>query len=108
MNHQRTVVAARTAEGAQKAAEIVAAGEGKRHMDAIREKVAEIRQIRGDVVSENGEDARARLLRASLTSLVAGTLGIGAGLIAWWLSRAMLGHQQRERQLVEAKLQAER
>ncbi len=106
--HQRTVIAARKVQGGQAAADIVASGEGRRIMDGVRERVAQIRGMRADLVSNNGADARAKLLRASLTSLVAGVLGVGAGVFALWLARVMLGHQMREKELVEARLQAER
>lgn len=108
LNHQRHVVAIRKAEGGRAAADIVATGEGRRIMDTIRTNVAALRGMRADLVSDNGGGARARLLRASLTSLVAGILGVGAGVFAFWLARVMLGHQQREKELMEAKLQAER
>ena len=106
--HHRAVVAARRTQGGQAAADIVATGEGRRIMDGVRERVAQIREMRADLVSDNGTEARAKLLRASLTSLVAGVLGVGAGVFAFWLARAMLGHQRREKELVEARLQAER
>jgi signal transduction histidine kinase/CheY-like chemotaxis protein len=76
-------------------------------MDGIRAKIAEIRTIRSDLISDHGAEARSQLLRASLTSLVAGIIGIGAGMFAFWLSRLTLRHQARERELVEAKLEAE-
>ncbi len=108
LDHHQRVVAARQMKGAQSAADIVRAGEGKRLMDRIRVQVAEIRGMRSDLISDEGGIARSQLLRASLTSLVAGILGIGAGLFAFWLSRVMLLQQARERELVEAKLEAER
>jgi len=108
LNHQRQVVAVRRAQGGRAAADMVATGEGRRLMDGIRTKVAELRGMHANLVSDNGGQARSRLLRASLTSLVAGVLGIGAGVFAFWLARVMLGHQERERILMEAKLQAER
>jgi signal transduction histidine kinase/DNA-binding response OmpR family regulator len=108
LNHQRHIVAIRKAEGGRAAADIVANGEGKRIMDSIRTKVVDLRGMRADLVPDKGGGARARLLRASLTSLIAGILGVGAGVFALWLARVMLGHQQREKELMEAKLQAER
>src|SRR5882724_613284 len=45
--------------------------------------------------------------RASLTSLVAGLFGILAGLMALWLSHLTARHQQREHELMNAKLHAE-
>jgi signal transduction histidine kinase len=51
---------------------------------------------------------RNQLARASLTSLAAGILGLGAGVFALALSRLTVKHQERERELVQAKLQADR
>jgi len=108
LSHHRVIVATRRTQGGKAAAEIVATGEGRRIMDLIRSEVASLRGMREDLVSDNGAGARAKLLRASLTSLVAGIFGIGAGVFAFWLARIMLGHQQREKELVEARLHAER
>ena len=48
------------------------------------------------------------MTRASLTSLAAGILGLGAGLFAFALSRLNVKHQERERELIEAKFEADR
>ena len=48
-----------------------------------------------------------RIKRANLTTLVAGGFGIGAGLLALWLAGVAVKHQEHERELTEAKLQAE-
>jgi len=106
--HQRRAVEARSTRGAQGAADIVSTGEGRQLMEEARVQGARIRLMRTDLVSEAGGLARSQLLRASLTSLVAGCFGIGAGVFAFWLSRVMLVQQARERELVEAKLLAER
>ena len=108
LDHQQRVVTARKTFGPQAAADLVASSEGRRIMDRIRAQITDLRGMRSDLLSEDGSVARSQLLRASLTSLVAGILGIGAGLFAFWLSRVMLSQQERERELVEAKLQAER
>jgi CHASE3 domain sensor protein len=78
LSHQDRVITARRARGAQSAIDIVATGEGKALMDRIRVQVADIRGMRSDLISEEGGVARSQLLRASLTSLVAGVLGIGS------------------------------
>ena len=62
----------------------------------------------GPVASGNGGVPKAPLVLASLTSLIAGFLGLGAGVIGLVLLRAMLGREEREKKLVEAELQAER
>ncbi len=108
LDYHRHVVAVRRADGLTKAAEIVGSGEGKKIMDQAREQAGQIRRLRADVLSDNAALTRARLMRAGLTSLVAGLVGIAAGLIAIWLARVTLRHRERERELMEAKLQAER
>jgi len=105
--HNQAVDLRRT-QGFPEAAKLVATGEGKNVMDDIRTRVAHLRATRLDLSSSEARAVRSQLLRASLTSLVAGVLGIGAGLLAFWLARLMLQQQRRERALVEAKLAAER
>jgi signal transduction histidine kinase/CheY-like chemotaxis protein len=102
------VIDVRRTQGFSAAEKIVGTGETRQMMDKLRLELEKIRRMPGDLVSDAGTAARAQLLRASLTSLVAGTLGIGAGMFAFWLSRLTLKHKEREHELVEAKLRAER
>jgi signal transduction histidine kinase/FixJ family two-component response regulator len=109
LNFHRQVVATRQAQGGEAAGTLVSKGEGERLMGEARGRVNDVRRLREDLISDNAAaSARDRLLRASLTSLIAGCLGIGAGGFAFFLSRVMLGQQQREKELIEAKLNAER
>jgi signal transduction histidine kinase/CheY-like chemotaxis protein len=108
LNYQRDVIAVRRKDGGKKAMEIVAQGAGRRMMDEARAATTQIRSMRSDLLADDRMAARSQLLRASLTSLIAGIIGIGTGLFAFWLSRVMLRHRERERELVEAKLEAER
>jgi signal transduction histidine kinase/DNA-binding NarL/FixJ family response regulator len=105
--HHRRVTEVR-ATNAAAAAKLVASGEGKRLMDEMRAELTEMRWMRFNVTSDGGTAARAQLRQASLTSLAAGAVGIGAGLLALWLSRLAMKHQERETIAIEAKLQAER
>jgi signal transduction histidine kinase/ActR/RegA family two-component response regulator len=108
LNFANRGVELRQNQGFAAAAGLLTSGEGKKVMEDVRSQVARIRSSRLDLSSIEGQAVRGQLLRASLTSLVAGVLGIGAGLLAFWLSRLMLQQQQRERSLVEARLAAER
>ena len=108
LNRLHMLVEVRKDRGLPAAAAIVSDGKGKAMMERIRTIAAEISGMRSDVISEGGGLARAQLMRASLTSLIAGILGIGAGCFAFWLSRLSLQHKERERELVEARLRAER
>ncbi len=98
----------RRTQGFTAAKGIVATGVSKDLLDDLRTELGQIRQAPGHLVAIHLESTRKELLRASLTSLAAGMLGIWAGVFAFWLSRVMLQHKEREQALVEAKLQAER
>ncbi len=108
LSHHRRVVGARREEAPGLAAEMVASGEGMRMMEGIRSRVAELGDMRQAVVFRDASGTRGKLVRASMTSVVAGIMGVGAGIYAFWLARVMLGHQDRERRLVEDRLRAER
>ena len=66
-------------------------------MDAARTKVKEIKGMRATILSTEGTIARTQLFRACLISLVVGIIGIGAGLISFWLARVAMNHQAREK-----------
>ena len=104
----KSVNRARRIQGFAAAQGIIATGASKDMLDKLRNDLGQIRRMPAHLVSTHVESTRTQLLRASLTSLVAGILGIGAGLFAFWLSRLMLEQKEREHELVEAKLQAER
>lgn len=106
--NQHKIISVRRGEGFMPTKALLSDGEAKKVMDEIRKEVASIHNLRAHLISDEGGKERAQLTRASLTSLGAGVLGIGAGLFAFWLARVTLRHQERERVLVEAKLQAER
>jgi len=108
LSHHRSLITTRKERGGQAAADLVASGEGKRLMDLVRAEVAQIRKLHAELATGHAGDARGRVLRASLVSLLAGSFGVGAGVIALRLARVMLDHQLRETDLIEAKLQAER
>ncbi len=99
---------ARRIQGFTAALRIIATGASKDMLDTLRTELDQLSQMPGHVVAIHLESTRKELLRASLTSLAAGMLGIGAGVFAFWISRVMLQQKEREQALVEAKLQAER
>jgi signal transduction histidine kinase/CheY-like chemotaxis protein len=106
LNWQQQVITART-RGFSKAAELINTGQGKQIMDDIREEMNQFNRIRTGRLLGTREQLSQQVSRASLTSLFAGAAGIGAGIIAFWLSQVFLRQQRREHELVEAKLQAE-
>ena len=89
----KSVNRARRTQGFAAAQGIIATGASKDMLDKLRNDLGQIRQMPGHLVSTHVESTRTQLLRASLTSLVAGILGIGAGMFAFWLSRLMLEQQ---------------
>ena len=102
VNHTRRVQGFATAQA------IIATGLTKDMVDKLRADLERVRKMPGHLVSSHVASTRVQLLRASLTSLIAGVLGIGAGIFALWLARLMLAQKEREAVLVDAKLQAER
>ena len=109
LDYQRRVVNVCQTQGKAAAAAIVAGGEGQALLDAIRRNADAISSEQADhLVSDHDRSTRIQLKRASLTGLAAGILGIGAGILAFALSRLTVKHQERERELIEARLQAER
>ncbi|HTA29585.1 MAG TPA: histidine kinase dimerization/phospho-acceptor domain-containing protein, partial [Candidatus Cybelea sp.] len=95
-------------KGPAAAAAMVAGGRGEEMLDALRRDAATLGATSTALVIDRGTGARSQLTRASLTSLVAGILGLGAGVFAFMLSRLTVKHQRRESDLMEGKLQADR
>jgi len=108
LRYQHRMIAARLNDGMAGVRQMADEAEGRILMDEIRMRVEALKGMRTDLVFRDDAGTRRQIVRASLTSLAAGILGAGAGVYAFWLARVMLGHQERERRLVEARLQAER
>jgi signal transduction histidine kinase/DNA-binding response OmpR family regulator len=107
LEHERNVIAARRQLGVAAASEIVSSGHGRLLMEDIRRKVADMVSAQYPLTSVEARTSRGQLLRAGLTSIVAGAIGLGAGFFAFYLARVSVKHQMREGELLEAKLQAE-
>ena len=106
LNWQQQLVAARD-HGFSKAADLMSTGQGKQIMDGIRGQIEKLKQLGTSKISNIRGQLNQQVSRAGLTSLVAGAAGIGAGIIAFWMTQIFLRQQKRERELIEAKLQAE-
>jgi signal transduction histidine kinase/CheY-like chemotaxis protein len=91
-----------------RAATMMEEGDGKQIMDQLREQVAALTQLHSELRMKMRQRLDTQLMHASLVSLTAAAIGIGAGIFAFWLSRLSIKHKERERELMEAKLQAER
>jgi len=87
---------------------MIASGKGKLAMDQIRLQVSTLDKIYYHQVLSVRERVDAQLSFAILTSLIAGTIGIAAGILASWFAGKNMANQERERELIEAKLRAER
>ncbi len=106
LSWQLAVINARI-QSFDQAAGMVATGNLKRMMDEIRVQIELMDRTYFDRMTFIRQDIGKRLSRANMTSLVAGIFAIGSGLLALWLSYVAVRHQERERELTEAKLQAE-
>jgi signal transduction histidine kinase/DNA-binding NarL/FixJ family response regulator len=107
LDWQKNLIAARM-QGFNQAQAMMLTGEGKRIMDETRLQVDKLSKLQSDLRLDMRSKIHEQLTHASLTSLVAGFLGIIAGIVAFWLSRLTVKHKERERELLEAKLHAER
>jgi len=79
----------------------------KLRADDLRSQIEKLDGIYRDRQLSIQDEIRSRVTQANLTTLVAGGFGIGAGLLALWLAAGALKHQERERESLRAKLQAE-
>ncbi len=100
-------ITART-QSFDQATKLIASRQGMLLMDAVRDETTRLDRICDDKQGAIRAEVFNRVFHANLATLVAGTFGIGAGLLALWLAGLALKHQQRERELLEAKLRAER
>jgi signal transduction histidine kinase/DNA-binding NarL/FixJ family response regulator len=106
LNWQYRVLEARD-RSFNKAADLMDTDEGKKIMDGIRDQIIQLGRMRANLLANIRAQMQKQVYRANLTSLVAGIAGMGAGIIAFWLTQIALKQQRRERELTEAKLQAE-
>jgi signal transduction histidine kinase/CheY-like chemotaxis protein len=106
LDWQRQIIEARK-HSLDRATSLIATDQGRKIMAAIREQFDQMGQMYSSQINGIREQIRIKIYRANLTSLAAGIAGIGAGLIAFWLTQVALKQQRRERELTEARLQAE-
>jgi len=90
-----------------KAAALDSERQEKDIMDGIRDQYKTL----DDICSDRQLSMRRQILdhvrRANVVTLIAGFLGIGAGLLALWISNVALKYQKRELEMSEAKSRAE-
>jgi signal transduction histidine kinase/CheY-like chemotaxis protein len=90
-----------------KAVAMVSTGKLKNMMDDLRSQLEKLDEACQNRQLSIRQEIFNRVYHANLVTLVAGAFGIGAGLLALWLSYVAVKHQEHERELTEAKLQAE-
>ncbi len=104
----REAIAARRESGASTAFDRRREQEGKAVMDRIRAVIDRMDERPQDLAAATGEATRRQIKRAMLATLLAGAVGLGAGLIALQLSRVAWKKEQNERLLAEQAIRAER
>ncbi|HSY16720.1 MAG TPA: ATP-binding protein [Candidatus Acidoferrales bacterium] len=103
---QHEVISVRE-KSSDKAMAMVATGRLQNMMDALHLQFEQLDQICRKRQAFIQEEIFNRVYHANLATLVAGAFGIGAGMLALWLSYVAVKHHERERELTEARLQAE-
>ena len=81
--------------------------EGNALMERIRSTINRLDRRPQDLVTATGEDTREKIRRTLLATLLAGGVGLGAGMIALYLSRVALQKEKNERRLAEQAIRAE-
>ena len=104
---QHEVIAARE-KSFDKAVVMVGSGKLKIMMDDLRSQLEKLDEVCLDRQISIRQEVFNRVYHANLVTLVAGAFGIGAGLLALWLSFVTAKQYEHERELTEAKLLAER
>ncbi|MGH7950392.1 MAG: ATP-binding protein [Limisphaerales bacterium] len=107
LNLQQKIVQAR-ARSFGRAADLVSAGDDKKIMDTIRVQMGQLQRLETDSRDMLRSKIDSELMHATLTSLIAAAVGLSAGIFAFWLARLTVKQKEREYELMEAKLQAER
>ncbi len=81
--------------------------EGRETMEQIRTILARMDRRPQDLATAAGEATRRQIKRALMAMLLAGSVGLGSGLIAFYVSRVALKKEKNERLLAEQALRAE-
>jgi signal transduction histidine kinase len=74
----------------------------------MRERIRQLEAYPEGLLAKHSDAARSELQRALSTTLAAGLFGLGAGVLAFYLSRVALRQEKQKRELSEHALRAER
>jgi signal transduction histidine kinase/CheY-like chemotaxis protein len=81
--------------------------EGNVLMENIRETINRLDRRPQDMVTATGDDTRLLIKRTLWATLIAGGIGLSAGIMALYLSRVALRKEKNERRLAEQAIRAE-
>jgi signal transduction histidine kinase/CheY-like chemotaxis protein len=102
----RRSIAAMNKDGIGAALKIVKTNEGESEMNLIRAILARLNRQPGNLFLVQGEMTRNAIQRTLFTTIGSSLLGLGAGLLAFYLSRITLKQEQDARVLAEQALTA--
>jgi signal transduction histidine kinase/CheY-like chemotaxis protein len=103
---QLAVISSR-GKSSDQAVAMVSSGRLKIMMDELRSQIDKLDSILNDQQLSTREEIFGRVFHANLATLVSGVFGIGAGLLALWLSYVAVKQKEHEHILTAAKLRAE-
>ncbi len=106
-DYNRQTIAARR-RGFRDAQILTASGQGKQIMDEIRAQVSALDQVYDRFTAASRAETDLERSQAMIASMAAGGIGIVAGILAFWFAGVTIKDQERERELVDARLRAER
>ncbi|HEY1661518.1 MAG TPA: CHASE3 domain-containing protein [Verrucomicrobiae bacterium] len=90
-----------------KGQKMLESSQGKDMMDKIRDEITPLSESCQEQVQQARADIYRRVRLSNGATVAGGVFGIGAAVLALWLSYVTASHQERERELTEAKLRAE-
>ncbi|MEO6002861.1 MAG: ATP-binding protein [Opitutus sp.] len=103
----RRAIEARRASSWSNAFDRAREEESNATMEKIRATITRLDRRPQDVHTATGDETRSQIRRTLLATLLAGGAGLGAGLIAFYLSRVALQKEKNERRLAEQAIRAE-
>jgi signal transduction histidine kinase/DNA-binding response OmpR family regulator len=104
----RRTIRVRNDSGLNAALKVVQTNEGRNEMDKMRAIMAQMDRSPEDLFFVQGEATRQAIQRTLFTTISSSLLGLGAGLLAFYLSRVTLRQEQHARLLAEQALAASR
>ena len=103
----RRAIALRAEKSSAGSEAATSADQPRTTMDRIREIIKRRHDDRRDLLSANGEGTRREMKWAHQLTWIAGLLGVGAGVFAFYFYRVDYYQEQGRRKLLEEKLHAE-